>query len=990
MSRVRPVSLLPLAVLIPLVAAAQTTPPAIASGGVVNAADYTAPIAPGGMVGIFGSALSSSTLAAASVPLPKTLAGSSVEVSQNGTSWTAAPLYFVSPGQINVQMPFLPAGSVQLRVRTSAGVSAAATTTLFVRAPRVFTRTMDGKGEPILLHARDYSWVSQSAPAVPGEYLVLLLTGLGAVSPAADAGLPGGDNASNGPVNYLTEPAYVTFGTVETQASFAGLMPGFPGIYQVNFQVPADIPAGSQTLWVRAGGARSQLNVGAMCTRTPANGVSTVIPTSGGVASAPGITVSVPAGAFSSSATLSVARASSPTTPVDSWRASDVYTVTGLPTTLNGPVTVTLDLTRAAGDRTLIAFDTGRGVASAGLQFLEAAVNANQATVQLPSVSAGGSASAAPPESGVQSAAPRPDSSSGLEVSLYVMTFYRSTSSGDFLLFYPPGTVQESDVTAVAQVLQQAKSRLEGLGLSWAKRTRWPLRVVVYPFSSADQDKWGMAEPSVLGLNYHSISINSTKLAGGITDDLRATCGHELFHILQNLYDPRDAFRIAKFPGSWLWFDEAASTWFENKMTGQSDVPTIVRQDNYAFLTRHGLEFQPGDPAAVQAHGYGASMFLRYLEERAGGPSVVADILKQSAQRAQGVLGDSARWPVEAASSVLPGMLEEYWRNFVAAYADGSLPTGFPDHASQLGLLRERYVFADAATPGKTFSWDAPNLSAAYYLVRFQAWPANTKLEFTFTDSAGGAQFSIYRVKGDQWTLVTRTRAGTYEFSKPEDLASTGDSLLLVVANGNGSGRYTGTTPIQITINKGGDVLTYLHTMTKFGHNLYGPVTTNGSSSGSMLGPLYSLPGLTWNGTTFSATADDTALVSAGDPPYTVTVSGTVSPDGSTVTAFHFKRYRKIQRQTKDSAGNTWYLYDERIYEWDAAPLPLSYPSAITDKTSSAIYKALGPSARSLLTNFDCTSSFYNGSNPSYTPTKSSCTIDFQSSSDGISLTLSK
>ncbi|MDE3168226.1 MAG: hypothetical protein KGN36_20655, partial [Acidobacteriota bacterium] len=621
----------------------------------------------------------------------------------------------------------------------------------------------------------------------------------------------------------------------------------------------------------------------------------------------------------------------------------------------------------------------------------EATVNGNQATVQLPSAADGGGPIAAPAAASIQAAAPRPDSGSGAEVSLYVTTFYNSTSSGDFLLFYPPDSVQASNVDALAQVLEDAKSKLAGLGLSWDKRTRWPLRVVVYPFAGGDQDKWGMAEPSILGLNYHSISINATKLAGGVTDDLRATCGHELFHILQNLYDPRDAFRIAKSPGSWLWFDEAASTWFENKMTGQSDVPAIVRQDNYSFLTKHGLEFQPGDTAAVQAHGYGASMFLRYLEDRAGSSAVVANILKQSAQRSQGLLGDSALWPVEAASSVFPGMIEEYWRNFVAAYVESSLPAGFPDHAAQLGLLRDRYSFTDVSTPGKTFSWDAPDLSAAWYLVRFQAWPANTKLQFAFTDSGGGAQLSIYRVKGDQWTLVTRTRAGTYEFTNPDDLAATGDSLLLVVANGNGSGRHTGTTPIQIAINKGGDVLTVLHSLTKFSHNLYGPVTCiNSICSGSMLGPLYGLSGLTWNGTAFSATADDTALVSAGDPPFSVTISGTVSPDGLNVTAFHFKRYRLIQRQTKDAAGHTFYLYDERLYEWDAFPLPLTYPTSITSKTSSLTYKALGPSARARLTNFTCTTNYYSGSNPSYTPAKSSCAIDFQSSTDGIELVLYK
>lgn len=67
---------------------------------VVNAASYTTPVEPGSIVSIFGSDLATTTASAAALPLPATLGGTAVSL--NGVT---APLLFVSPGQINAQVP---------------------------------------------------------------------------------------------------------------------------------------------------------------------------------------------------------------------------------------------------------------------------------------------------------------------------------------------------------------------------------------------------------------------------------------------------------------------------------------------------------------------------------------------------------------------------------------------------------------------------------------------------------------------------------------------------------------------------------------------------------------------------------------------------------------------------------------------------------------------------------------------------------------------
>ena len=956
----------------------QAQTPSIAPNGILNAADYSRDLAPGTMVALFGTNLAPKTTAASAVPLPKTLEGVSVELQQPGGTFTAVPLYFVSPGQINIQLPFFTATTAQVRVRNAVSTSAAAPITLTPRAPRIFTRTMDGKGEPILFHAKDFSWVSTSAPAFPGEYLSLLLTGLGAVSPAKEAGAPGGDNGVNGPLNLVADPVFVSIGGIEVAAIFAGLMPGFPGVYQVNFQVPEATPAGLQALQLRTGTARSQASVATPCARYAPGAVVSVVSPSGATITTTGASINLPAGLFSEPTTVAVSRSTSTATPVETWRASDVYTVTGLPATLNVPVTVKIDLTRTPGTvATLMAMSSGRGVRGSGLEFLEAELTSNQATIVLPAAPAGGATGLA--------ATVQPRAESGAEISLYVMTYYRSISVGSFLLFFPADTVSEADVNSIAAVLEQTKSKLVTLGLNWDRRTRWPMRVVIYPFASGDSDKWGMAEPSILGLNYHSISLNASKLSSGVSDDLKATVSHELFHILQNLYDPRDAFRIAKVPGSWLWFQEAASTWFESVAAGDpNQVPAIVRQDNYAFLSRHGLEYQPGDPTAVQNHGYGATIFLHYLAAKAGGNTVVGNILKEGLLRAPGLLANSARWPVEGTASVLPGMLSEHWRNFVIEYAEGSLYGGtFPDHSAVISQFQDRHAFTTETTAGKTFSWNAPALSAAVYTARFDAWPKDVKLSITLADPGGEAQLSVYRVRSGDWTLITRMRAGEFDFPKPEELAANRDTLILIVANANGSGRYTGTTNIEVGVNKTIDsILPFLRTMNRFSHHVYGVVSyPNQTPGANLMGPFFGLPGVTWSGNKFSIEVADSALVNAGDPPYQVTFSGTMTPDGLKVASAHYKRYRLLDKTYTDSAKRVYRDYEEDVKEWDLTLLPVKVPDrGFSATTTSFIYEVKSAASASVLSGFVCKKLFYNGLASEFTTDKLktiSCSVSF-------------
>jgi uncharacterized protein (TIGR03437 family) len=81
-----------------------------------------------------------------------------------------------------------------------------------------------------------------SAPATTGDYLVIYALGLGAVTPT----LAVEDGAPASTYEYAVGPVTATIGGVPATVLFAGLTPGFVGLYQVNVTVPAGITPGNQ------------------------------------------------------------------------------------------------------------------------------------------------------------------------------------------------------------------------------------------------------------------------------------------------------------------------------------------------------------------------------------------------------------------------------------------------------------------------------------------------------------------------------------------------------------------------------------------------------------------------------------------------------------------------------------------------------------------------------------------------------------------------
>jgi uncharacterized protein (TIGR03437 family) len=243
-------------------ASAVHSPPSVAAGGVVPVGSTTPTIQPGEWVSIFGTNLASAT-ATWNGDFPVSLGGTSVTV--NGK---LAYLWYVSPGQINLQAPDDTAtGPVSVVVTTSAG-NATATVTLAQFAPSfllldtthvtgIIRRSNGsgayGGGTYDIIGPTGNSLGSPTVAAKAGDTVELYALGLGPTDPRVLAGKAfSGAASTDNSVTLLIDNVTVT-------PLFAGLTGA--GLYQINLTIPSGLGNGDVPLEALVGGVRTQAGV---------------------------------------------------------------------------------------------------------------------------------------------------------------------------------------------------------------------------------------------------------------------------------------------------------------------------------------------------------------------------------------------------------------------------------------------------------------------------------------------------------------------------------------------------------------------------------------------------------------------------------------------------------------------------------------------------------------------------------------------------------
>ena len=230
------------------------SPPAVAYQAVLNNATFELgeAIAPGDITAVFGEQfILGDPVAASSLPLGQTLGG--VRVLVNGQP---VPVYYVSYGQINFQMPYsLAPGEATIRVERGGQAGNTATVQIATRAPRLLRL---GIGDYGIAVNQDGTFPIPATPGIPtrpavaGDVLVFYAIGLGPTTPlvADGAASPESPLATVPNAKFFVNGSSIDEGVAVTPI-FTGLTPRFVGLYQINVELPVGINIGPNSVQLR-------------------------------------------------------------------------------------------------------------------------------------------------------------------------------------------------------------------------------------------------------------------------------------------------------------------------------------------------------------------------------------------------------------------------------------------------------------------------------------------------------------------------------------------------------------------------------------------------------------------------------------------------------------------------------------------------------------------------------------------------------------------
>lgn len=340
------------------------------------------------------------------------------------------------------------------------------------------------------------------------------------------------------------------------------------------------------------------------------------------------------------------------------------------------------------------------------------------------------------------------------------------SNEGHFSVTCPAS--MSAKATSIAQYLEEAYTRFSSAPFSfdYSARTSLPMKVTLLPL---DNSIYGEQVSSVWGDNSASINFNSNQLDD--MPELRITAGHEFFHFVQSLYDPRSGFVKAKFESPHYWLDEAASAWVEEYFT---DIP------GYVSKTRIGNEpspFEGGLNASrsdARGYGYGMSAALRYLAVNYGEVSI-RSVYEQI--RLNKKVGDAIRLGLGRAYDEWYGqMIRDYGK--AGIYSD--ITTSF-----MVGSKSDDFNINTENDTVKSFSASIPSLGSKIYsiVIKPEALDDESALSVV-PDQTFSQWISLYRFKTGSSTLeLVGSGSGTVSVNDIKSMVSDGYRFILTYTN---------------------------------------------------------------------------------------------------------------------------------------------------------------------------------------------------------------
>ena len=295
--------------------------------------------------------------------------------------------------------------------------------------------------------------------------------------------------------------------------------------------------------------------------------------------------------------------------------------------------------------------------------------------------------------------------------------------------------------------------------------------------------KDGAASSSLWGDNYGYLEINRNIMDDPA--DMRTTAGHEFFHLVQALYDPRNFYSKAKLEAPQLWLDEACSVWVEEKFSDQKDYVSDARTGN---LSAPFDGVVAGKESGAGEHGYGLSAMIKYLAEKYGESCVLSmyEALKSGSDPMTAVIQSTGE-PIE------------WWEEFLREYTLGKI---YAVNATSIASFRSGlYQIASDKDTLKTFNEEYPDLSGKLYMIRLDNPDIDENATLSLSVEGGMAEISAFKYHPKQATIeFLGTNTDRVTVTDLKSLTEGEYHIIALVSNSRSIAPYTSKTGITLTM----------------------------------------------------------------------------------------------------------------------------------------------------------------------------------------------
>lgn len=431
--------------------------------------------------------------------------------------------------------------------------------------------------------------------------------------------------------------------------------------------------------------------------------------------------------------------------------ASVFYTVSGLPLRFNEPLKLSISpKSQTEGSIFLLMGEDSRAVSqnNTGLHFRFEEGSLNDGKYDFDIMPIPGSEN---------------QISDTMELTLGLVKNYTKISSkGQFEIFAPASL--NSAALQLMTYLDEAYSIIKSgdLDFSYSKRTNWPVKV---NFMKLDNSTFGNFVASKWGDNYGYLEFNSDKALD--LPELRLTAGHEFFHLVQALYDPRRGFVKAISAPSHLWLEEASSVWLEERFTATTSYCSPIR-NGHQMAPFGGLE--AGAVGNQTNHGYGMSSIVKYIENHYGSGQLVK--IFNAIYANQSVLS--------AMNNNLPEPLAEFYPYFINDYILGNVYNDM-GMSTIVGNSDGEFTAGNAGDTLKTFESEYPGLSAKAYKFKI-TYTGLTEQSSLVINTFNGTKKLIYKITSGSTELLG-TALGEFVVGNLKQLQEENAMIVVVVVH---------------------------------------------------------------------------------------------------------------------------------------------------------------------------------------------------------------